>query len=121
MPETLETAYPDPAPKAAWETAAASAPSQRIRLRLFVAGNTPRSQRAIAAVKRRCEEHLAGRYGLEVVDIYQQPQLTREAQIIAVPTLLRELPQPTRRFVGDLSSAQRAFVRFDLPGGAKPE
>ena len=83
-------------------------------LRLYVAGSTPTSQRAIAHIKAICEEHLHGRYDLEVIDIYQQPEQIAEAQIIAAPTLLKRLPLPLRRLVGDLSDTERVLIGLDL-------
>ena len=86
----------------------------RYLLRLYVAGFTSRSTTAIANLKAICEEHLQGRYELDVVDIYQQPQLARRAQIVAAPTLIRNLPPPLRRIVGDMSQTQRVLVGLDL-------
>ncbi|MDA3970279.1 MAG: circadian clock KaiB family protein [Desulfobulbaceae bacterium] len=83
-------------------------------LRLYVAGATPKSIRAIENIKRICEEHLKGRYDLEVIDIYQQPVLAKGDQIIAVPTLLRKLPPPLRKFIGDLSATERILLGLDL-------
>jgi len=83
-------------------------------LRLYVAGMTPRSRRAIENVSKVCEEHLEGRYNLEVIDIYQQPSLAKGEQIIAVPTLIKELPAPLRRLIGDMSNAERLLVGLDL-------
>jgi circadian clock protein KaiB len=91
-----------------------TAPHQTYVLRLFIAGATPKSARAIANIKAICEEHLRGRYELEVVDIYQQPEATRESNVIAAPTLIRKLPQPLRRLVGDLSKEERVLVGLDL-------
>jgi circadian clock protein KaiB len=79
-----------------------------------VAGTTPNSVRAIENIKRICEEYLKGRYVLEVVDIYQQPILAKGDQIIAVPTLLRKLPPPLRKFIGDMSATERILVGLDL-------
>src|SRR5688500_15342348 len=78
-------------------------PEERYVLRLYVTGMTPRSTEAIASIKAICEEHLEGRYDLEVIDIYQHPQLAKDEQIIAVPTLVKKLPAPLRRFIGNLS------------------
>ena len=75
---------------------------------------TPRSARAIANIKEICEEHLKGRYALEVIDIYQRPVLTRGDQIVAVPTLLKKLPLPLRRLIGDLSDRERVLIGLDL-------
>ena len=83
-------------------------------LRLYVAGATPKSIRAIENIKSICEEHLKGRYDLEVIDIYQQPVLAKGDQIIAVPTLIKKLPLPLRRFIGDLSATERILVGLDL-------
>jgi len=83
-------------------------------LRLYVAGTTPNSVRAIGNIKRICEEYLKGRYDLEVVDIYQQPVLAKGDQIIAVPTLIRKLPPPLRKFIGDMSATERILVGLDL-------
>ena len=83
-------------------------------LKLYIAGMTPLSLRSIANAKRICEEHLADRYQLEVIDIRQQPQLAKESQISAVPTLIRESPLPLRRVVGDLSDTQHVLLGLDL-------
>lgn len=83
-------------------------------LRLFITGMTPRSVRAIANVKKLCEERLQGRYDLEVVDLYQQPQLAQGEQIIATPTLIRKLPLPPRRIIGDMSNTERVLAGLDL-------
>jgi circadian clock protein KaiB len=84
------------------------------RLSLYVAGMTPRSARAIANIKEICEEHLRGRYALEVIDLYQQPVLAERDQIVAVPTLLKRLPRPLRRLIGDLSDRELVLVGLDL-------
>jgi circadian clock protein KaiB len=80
--------------------------------RLYVTGATPRSVKAIQNLKTLCEEHLAGRYELEVVDIYQQPALAQGQQIIAAPTLVKQFPLPLQRFIGDLSNAERILVQI---------
>lgn len=87
---------------------------ERYTLRLYVSGATPCSSRAVEHVKALCEEHLAGRYDLEVVDIYQQPGLAEGGQILATPTLVRRLPLPSRRLVGDLSDPERVLGRLSL-------
>ena len=87
---------------------------QRYVLRLYVTGMTPRSRRAIENVRRICEEHLPGQYDLEVIDIYQQPTLARGEQIIAAPTLIKKLPLPLRRVIGDMSSTDRVLLGLDL-------
>jgi circadian clock protein KaiB len=83
-------------------------------LRLFVTGMTPRSTDAIARTKAICEEYLEGRYELEVIDIYQQPEAAKGEQIIATPTLIKKLPLPLRRLVGDLSDKQRVLVGLNI-------
>lgn len=87
---------------------------QRYTLRLYVSGATPCSSRAIEHVKTLCEEHLPGRYDLEVVDVYQQPALTEDDRILATPTLVRRLPLPARRLVGDLSDPERVLERLNI-------
>jgi len=83
-------------------------------LRLYVAGNSPRSRAAIENIHNLCEEHLQDRYQLEVIDIYQQPSLARGEQIIATPTLIKYLPVPLRRMIGDLTKKERILVGLDL-------
>jgi circadian clock protein KaiB len=83
-------------------------------LRLYVAGPTPKSLTAFANLKRLCEEHLAGRYTIELVDLLEKPQLAQGEQIVAIPTLVRRLPEPIRRIVGDLSNAERTLVGLQL-------
>lgn len=83
-------------------------------LRLFVAGNSPKSSQAIETIHEICENKLQGRYSLEVIDIYQQPELAREAQVVAAPTLIKTLPQPLRRVIGNLSSKERILIGLDL-------
>jgi circadian clock protein KaiB len=83
-------------------------------LRLYVTGTTPRSVRAIQNIKRICEEHLQGRYELEVIDVYQQPTLAAGEQIIALPTLIKKLPSPLRRLIGDLSDTEHVLLGLDL-------
>ncbi len=83
-------------------------------LRLYVTGATPKSQRAIDSIKAICEEHLKGRYELEVIDIYQQPSLAKGDQIVAAPTLIKKLPAPLRKLVGDLSNMERVLLGLDL-------
>lgn len=83
-------------------------------LRLFVAGHTPKSLSAISNLKRICEEYLSERYELEVIDLYQRPELAEGDQIIAVPTLVKQLPEPLRRVIGDLSNIEKVLVGLDL-------
>lgn len=93
--------------------AKARPPAVSITLRLYVAGTSLRSTRAIQNAKQICEEHFAGRYELEVVDIFQQPELAREDRILAVPTLIRRRPAPRRRFIGDLSDRDVVIQGLD--------
>ena len=87
-------------------------------LRLYVAGQTPRSVTAFSNLKKICDEHLAGRYRIEVVDLLEHPQLAAGDQIVAIPTLVRKLPAPLRKIVGDLRDQERALVGLDLrPAG----
>ena len=83
-------------------------------LRLYVAGLTARSRTAISNITSICEEHLQGRYDLEVVDVFQRPVLAREEQIIATPTLVKRLPAPLRRLIGDLSEREKVLIGLDL-------
>jgi circadian clock protein KaiB len=92
----------------------AKAAADFFELRLYVAGQTSRSIAAVANLKRICDEHLAGRYRIEVIDLLEHPQLARGHQIFALPTLVRQLPEPIRKLVGDLSDTERALVGLDL-------
>jgi circadian clock protein KaiB len=83
-------------------------------LRLYVAGQTPKAIRAFANLRKICDEHLAGRYRIEVIDLLEDPQLGRGDQILALPTLVRKLPQPIKRIIGDLSNTERVLVGLDL-------
>ncbi len=83
-------------------------------LRLYVAGQTAKSLTAFANLKRICEEHLAGKYRIEVIDLLKDPKLARGDQILAIPTLVRKLPQPVRKIIGDLSNTDRVLVGLDL-------
>jgi circadian clock protein KaiB len=105
---------PEKDSSAEFERALAEQAQERYALRLYVSGSTPQSTRAIANIKRLCEEHLKGRYDLEVIDLYQQPERAQGEQIIAVPTLIKRLPLPLRRLIGDLSSRERILVGLDL-------
>jgi circadian clock protein KaiB len=91
-----------------------ASPGQRYVLRLYVAGINPKSSAAIRTVTEVCEEHLKDRYELEIVDLYQQPTLAKGEQIIAVPTLIKKLPVPLRRFIGDMANKERILVGLDL-------
>ncbi len=88
--------------------------AQKYILRLYVTGATAHSLRAISRIKSFCEENLRGRYDLEIIDIYQRPQLARDQQIIAIPTLIRKLPDPLRQFIGDLAKLERILTGADL-------
>ncbi|MEO6035790.1 MAG: circadian clock KaiB family protein [Verrucomicrobiota bacterium] len=83
-------------------------------LRLYVAGRTPKSITAFANLKQLCEQHLPGRYQIEIVDLVQQPHLAQNDQIVALPTLVRKLPEPLKRIIGDLSNLERVLVGLDL-------
>ena len=98
----------------AFEKAVAQHPQGRFLLKLYVSGMTPRSRRAIDNLRKLCEEHLAGRYDLEIIDIYQQPALAKEGQVIAAPTLVKKLPVPLRRVIGDMSNPGRILAVLGL-------
>lgn len=83
-------------------------------LRLYVAGKTPRSLAALANLKRYCEEHLRGKYSIEVIDLLVQPQLAEGDQILAIPTLVKKVPEPIRKIIGDLSNEEKVLVGLDL-------
>jgi circadian clock protein KaiB len=89
-------------------------PEARYVLRLFITGSTPRSIRAIDNMRRICREHLAGRYDLKVIDVYQEPEATRDLQIVATPTLVKVLPEPLRRIIGDLSDRERVLAGLEI-------
>ena len=93
---------------------AAKADSDVWDMRLYVAGQTPKSVAAFANLKKLCEQHLAGRYRIEVIDLMVHPQLAAGDQIVAIPTLVRKLPEPLRRIVGDLSNTERTLVGLQL-------
>ena len=102
---------------AAPEQASQTPRSERYLLRLYITGMTPRSSRAVDNLRTICDEHLEGRYDLEIIDIYQQPALTKGEQIIAAPTLIKKSPLPMRRLIGDLSNRQRVLRGLDLIRG----
>jgi len=83
-------------------------------LRLYVAGQTPKSMAAIANLKKICEQHLSGRYDIEVVDLMKNPALAQRHQIVAIPTLIRQLPEPLKRIIGDLSNLEKVLVGLDI-------
>jgi len=106
---------PDPgADTAAFEQALKQTGDVHYVLRLYLTGHTSRSINAVQAVKKLCEEHLAGRYELEIVDLCQHPELAQAAQIIAAPTLVKEMPPPLRRLIGDLTDPDRVLVALNL-------
>jgi circadian clock protein KaiB len=98
----------------AFEKALAAKGAGRYVLRLYVAGATARSRQALMRARRLCETELKGNCELEVIDVYQQPILARDGQIVATPTLVKEFPKPVRRLIGDLTSLTRLFVGLDL-------
>jgi circadian clock protein KaiB len=100
--------------KSAAETSRAGDDQGPWKLRLYVAGQTPKSLTAFANLKKICETHLAGRYEIEVIDLLVNPQLAKGDQILAIPTLVRQLPSPVRKIIGDLSNTERALVGLDL-------
>jgi circadian clock protein KaiB len=89
------------------------------QLRLYVAGQTPKSVAAFANLKRICEEHLAGEFEIEVIDLIENPRLAKDDQIVAIPTLVRKLPQPIRKIIGDLSDTERTLVGLQLRSSKK--
>jgi circadian clock protein KaiB len=102
------------APKKRRARVAAVADEQRWELRLYVAGQTPRSVEAFAHLKQLCEEHLKGRYTIEVIDLLKSPKLASGDQIVAIPTLVRKLPTPMKKIIGDLSNTERVLVGLNL-------
>ena len=111
---------PPPGLRSTFEHAAQAPPEDRYVLRLYVTGMTPRSARAVKNLRAICDEYLAGRYDLEVIDIYQQPFLAKGEQIIAAPTLIKKLPLPMRRIIGDMSNRDRVLLGLDLISPASP-
>ena len=89
------------------------------QLRLYVAGQTPKSVTAFANLKRICEEHLAGEFEIEVIDLIDNPRLAKDDQIVAIPTLVRKLPEPIRKIIGDLSDTERTLVGLQLRSSSK--
>jgi len=90
---------------------------ETFELRLYVAGQTPKAVQAFANLRRICEEHLAGRYRIEIIDLLEDPQLGQGDQILALPTLVRRLPAPIKKIIGDLSNTERVLVGLDLRPG----
>lgn len=89
-------------------------PDEHFQLRLYVAGQTPKSVRAYENLKKICEEYLAGRYTIEIIDLMKNPQLAKGDEIVAIPTLVRQLPHPIRKIIGDLSNTERALVGLQI-------
>lgn len=104
----------DKTTKAFEEALAAQPGAEHYLLRLFVTGSTPKSSRAIQNIRALCEEKLQGRYDLEVIDIYQKPEQAKPEQIVVTPTLVKKLPLPFRKIIGDLSDKERVLVGLDL-------
>ena len=88
--------------------------SEGYNLRLYVAGQTPKSIAAIVNLKKLCEQHLSGRYNIEVIDLMKDPALAQRHQIVAIPTLIRQLPEPLKRIIGDLSNLEKVLVGLDI-------
>lgn len=105
---------PDQATTRSFEEAIENVGTGTYILTLYITGQTPGSQRAIRNIKKICEEELKGRYELEIIDIYQQPELAKSAELVAAPTLVKSLPVPIRRLVGDMSDKERVLVGLDL-------
>jgi circadian clock protein KaiB len=105
-------------PASGWERAVAEQ-EEIWYLRLYVAGQSPKSLRAFANLTTLCEEHLAGRYEIEVIDLVEDPSLARSDDILAIPTLVRRLPEPLRRIIGDLSNTERVLVGLRLEQDAR--
>ncbi len=105
----------------AFERAAARKADSKYVLRLYVTGMTPRSTQAIENLRAICEEYLPGRYDLEIIDIYQHPVLMQGEQIIAAPTLIKKLPEPLRKIIGDLTNTDKVWVGLDLTPKGKPQ
>lgn len=87
---------------------------KRWNLRLYIAGQTPKSVAALANLRRICDEHMNGEYEVEVIDLMENPHLAQKDQIVAIPTLVRQLPEPLKRIIGDLSNTQRVLIGLDL-------
>jgi circadian clock protein KaiB len=103
-----------PSPSVAEPSMSATADRESWDLRLYVAGQTPKSITAFDNLKRLCEEHLPGRYHIEVIDLLKTPKLARDDQILAIPTLVRKLPVPIRKIIGDLSDTERTLVGLQI-------
>ncbi len=113
MNAKTKTTAPNESPRKV-QPASPAKPTDAFVLRLYVAGQTPKSLLAFANLKKICEEHLAGMYQIEVIDLLINPQLARGDQILAIPTLVRKLPVPVRKIIGDLSDTERVLIGLDL-------
>jgi circadian clock protein KaiB len=107
--KTKVAATPDPKPVSKKNLAA-----KNYKLRLYIAGQTPRSLQALSNLKRICEDHLAGKYSVEVIDLIEQPQRASADQVLAIPTLVRKIPKPARKIIGDLSDTERVLVGLEV-------
>ncbi len=107
---TMDTAYPTLDAKSQFNEAG----EEHFHLRLYVAGQTPKSVRAYENLKKICQEHLEGRYHIEVIDLMKNPQLAKGDEIVAIPTLVRQLPHPIRKIIGDLSNTDRTLVGLQI-------
>ena len=114
VPPTSPGAPPAAGPESAGPAGESFESGERYILRLYVAGMTSRSARAIENVRTFCDKHLQGRYELQIIDVYQQPGLARSEQLIAAPTLIKKLPRPLRHLIGDMSNEERILVGLDL-------
>jgi circadian clock protein KaiB len=92
-------------------------PEDHWKLRLYIAGDSPKSRVALANLRRLCDEHLKGQFEIEVIDLMREPMLAKTHQIVAIPTLIRKVPEPIKRVIGDLSDSDKALVALDLTGG----
>jgi len=106
MSDAISSSTPD--------DAMAGDPNEHFHLRLYVAGQTPKSVRAYENLKKICEDHLAGRYTIELIDLLKNPQLAKGDEIVAIPTLVRQLPHPIRKIIGDLSNTDRTLVGLQI-------
>jgi circadian clock protein KaiB len=110
----IDDKNPEQTHQEAIEAAAADQPNAHYLLKLYITGTTPRATKALVNIRKLCEEHLSGRYDLEIIDISQHPTLAEGEQIIAAPTLIKKLPLPLRRFIGDMSQTERILLGLDL-------
>jgi circadian clock protein KaiB len=101
-------------PRAKRKTTRSATTQKMWKLRLYVAGQTPRSLAALANLKQLCDEHVSGRYSIQIIDLLKNPKLARGDQILAVPTLVRKLPTPVKKIIGDLANKERVLVGLDL-------